>query len=1085
VGLSDETRFGAPRKPRFGRLVRLRWSVSVVLVAMLVLGAAVVAAPPAQAAYPQAGTGSSANGGADGDAASAAPAAQVEATEGASPSATPTPEERPEAKASAEPNSSTTPTTRPSSDEASAPKASVTPNSSTSPAAPSSTTTTSSAAADSASRPTITSDLADYPPGGTVTLTGTGWQPGEVVTIVVNDTGGLTWNLEQDVVADSDGGITLTFNLPDRYVPDYDVTATGTVSGVARTTFTDAANGVWRYWISTVTPANSSQVTPSSTISYTLNAQRVSGGTTSGGITTVSGAVVTFSVGTSPATITSVAITGTGGVNGTTTPTANTPMPAGTTSLTWQNMTLSGTTTRSITVTVTVNSAASAGATVGATVSDGGDPNGSYYTSTDGSRLETTTHTVYVPGSCDFADSGSGTYANSICWFEMSGYNATTAKTGQKMTQTLPNGYTLSYTITATGSTVAAVALPTYSGSYMGVGGYTGIVGYPALYQTSGATTSTLTLSNITLTDSSGASVTSFALIGADAESTDGSVETITWTSEGATLTSIGTLGNSCGGGFSVSTMTVKCTGGASGNKNGMPILYSQNPTTLTQSLTTSGGLQGVAFGITVAGIQLKKAVVNPVTPTDSFAISVTPTSGGSALGSATANSASSWAADTGKLYWYAPGTSQTLTMSETSASAANYAVSWACTRNGTAFTPTNPTGTSNTVSLAFGDFVVCTITNTGIAPTIVLRKTTTGATGGPFNFTLTNTTVTSGSVSTSTVGAPAKVGTFTVSAFGTDVKITEASQTGWQLSSATCVNASGVSVGTSSGSVFTIGQSFLVARAVITCDFTNAAIMPTVLLQKTTTGATGGPFNFTLTNTAVTSGSVSTSTVGAPAKVGTFTVSAVNTAVTITEAALAGWQLSSVTCVNASGSSVGGLTGSVFTIQPTYVVPGAAITCTYTNAAILGTATWSKVDAGSPSTLLAGSEWTLTGPSYPSGTTVVDCVAASASLCTGLDANPSAGAFAAAKLRYGSYTLVEKTAPVGFQLDTTSHGFSIDTDGQTVNIGAITNTRSVVPSLPLTGGTSTDAFLLSGTALLAVAGIGGWLHRRRSLRSL
>ncbi len=154
-------------------------------------------------------------------------------------------------------------------------------------------------------------------------------------------------------------------------------------------------------------------------------------------------------------------------------------------------------------------------------------------------------------------------------------------------------------------------------------------------------------------------------------------------------------------------------------------------------------------------------------------------------------------------------------------------------------------------------------------------------------------------------------------------------------------------------------------------------------------------------------------------------------------------------------------------------------------NQRITGTATWSKVDAGNTSTLLGGSEWTLTGPNYPGGTTVVDCVAASASLCTGLDTNPSAGAFTAAKLWYGSYTLVEKTAPVGFQLNTTSYAFTIATDGQTVSLGAITNKRVPVPSLPLTGGTSTDVFLFSGAALLAVAGIGGWLHRRRSLRSL
>ncbi|WP_075890809.1 vWA domain-containing protein [Actinomyces provencensis] len=45
---------------------------------------------------------------------------------------------------------------------------------------------------------------------------------------------------------------------------------------------------------------------------------------------------------------------------------------------------------------------------------------------------------------------------------------------------------------------------------------------------------------------------------------------------------------------------------------------------------------------------------------------------------------------------------------------------------------------------------------------------------------------------------------------------------------------------------------------------------------------------------------------------------------------------------------------------------------------------------------------------------------------------------------------------------------------------------NAAVPSvsLPLTGGLGTDTFLLVGGGLLALAGIGGWLHRRRSLRA-
>ena len=45
----------------------------------------------------------------------------------------------------------------------------------------------------STAAPTIQSDKADYAPGELVTLTGSGWQPGESVHINVNDEEGQTW----------------------------------------------------------------------------------------------------------------------------------------------------------------------------------------------------------------------------------------------------------------------------------------------------------------------------------------------------------------------------------------------------------------------------------------------------------------------------------------------------------------------------------------------------------------------------------------------------------------------------------------------------------------------------------------------------------------------------------------------------------------------------------------------------------------------------------------------------------------------------------------------------------------------------
>ena len=88
--------------------------------------------------------------------------------------------------------------------------------------------------------PWIASDKPDYAPGERVTLNGGGWQPGESVNIDVNDDQGNSWRRNVDVTADAAGTIIDQFDLPDWFVAVYTVRATGELSGVATTTFTDA-----------------------------------------------------------------------------------------------------------------------------------------------------------------------------------------------------------------------------------------------------------------------------------------------------------------------------------------------------------------------------------------------------------------------------------------------------------------------------------------------------------------------------------------------------------------------------------------------------------------------------------------------------------------------------------------------------------------------------------------------------------------------------------------------------------------------------------------------------------------------------
>ncbi|MFT3860586.1 GEVED domain-containing protein [Micropruina sp.] len=157
------------------------------------------------------------------------------------------------------------------------------------------------------------------------------------------------------------------------------------------------------------------------------------------------------------------------------------------------------------------------------------------------------------------------------------------------------------------------------------------------------------------------------------------------------------------------------------------------------------------------------------------------------------------------------------------------------------------------------------------VRPTIILRKTTLGAAGGPFGFTLTNTTQTTGTVTTTAAGTAVQVdgdtattGTqaFSVATIGSAATINESTiPSDWALSSATCTNAAGTSVGSLSGSTYTIPATATVLNAVITCDFTNGR--PAITLDKTGTvnlGANGRAdagdtvsYSFLVTNTGQT----------------------------------------------------------------------------------------------------------------------------------------------------------------------------------------------------------------------------------------
>lgn len=335
---------------------------------------------------------------------------------------------------------------------------------------------------------------------------------------------------------------------------------------------------------------------------------------------------------------------------------------------------------------------------------------------------------------CSYANAGTGQYARTLCWLDMSAYSATEAAGGgQQMKVKLPGGYTLSYDISQTGRTVIATNFPTWQNAFLGrtdtavsgsPGEYQGVAGRPALYQVSTPTTnSSVSMTNISLTDANGSAVRAFAIVAADAESTDNG-ERIVFSSD-TPLRQIAPIGNACPDEFSgLGTTTVTCLSRDGVPRTGTAMLAADSPTTMTQNLL-SGQIQGVAFGVLISKVVLNKSVASRVGASDSFGLSVTSHEG---LPLATASTGTGTTATTGEVETIAVAPSDPFTLAETSTAGSPltaYGQSWSCTRNGAADAslPSGAAGTSAQVVLGIGDLVDCTITNTALPGSLSLQK--------------------------------------------------------------------------------------------------------------------------------------------------------------------------------------------------------------------------------------------------------------------------------------------------------------------------------------------------------------------------
>jgi hypothetical protein len=258
---------------------------------------------------------------------------------------------------------------------------------------------------------------------------------------------------------------------------------------------------------------------------------------------------------------------------------------------------------------------------------------------------------------------------------------------------------------------------------------------------------------------------------------------------------------------------------------------------------------------------------------------------------------------------------------------------------------------------------IICTFTNAPKPATFTLQKITAGAFGGPFTFAATNLSSTPASITTAVANTatPAAPSSIQITTPNTQIQITEAANTSFNATAATCSDANAsftgnpASFGSLAGNVLTVPAANVIPAAQINCTITNTALPATVKIQKTTTGGPGGPFTFSVANLAAAPASITTTaaTTPTPASPTAINVSTLNNVVQISENANALFTLSSASCTDANSAvtgntgSFGTLVGQLLTISAANVLPAAQITCVFSNAANPTTLTVQKTTLG------------------------------------------------------------------------------------------------------------------------------------------
>lgn len=250
--------------------------------------------------------------------------------------------------------------------------------------------------------------------------------------------------------------------------------------------------------------------------------------------------------------------------------------------------------------------------------------------------------------------------------------------------------------------------------------------------------------------------------------------------------------------------------------------------------------------------------------------------------------------------------------------------------------------------------------------------------------------------------------------------------------------------------------------------------------------GGTGGAVFPSNENDPVTKRTVASGSLGSPWGI-RYPTSRTTTNLTVSETQQPGYEVAGGVC------RITPPRGAVRTVNITServaidnLGPGNRVECTFQNKPIAGSALWQKVNEGTgpQRAHLSGSTWSLSGPSVPRNTVVVDCTGTPCPTSAFSDRDPRAGFLEIGQLEQGKYTLVEQKSPAGYVRDQTPHSFQITVQKLKYEFAdPFVNRQQTVPSLPFTGGLSSDMFLLGGGALVAVSIGALWYFLRRNRR--